>query len=44
MTCKNSFAYYVLYYYIYFCTFQDDLLINLVIEQMINDPDPGKKK
>lgn len=41
---KNCFVHYNnynVYYKYFFLHLQDDLLINLVIEQMINDTDPG---
>lgn len=41
---KNCFVHYNNYnvcYKYFFLHLQDDLLINLVIEQMINDTDPG---
>lgn len=41
---KNCFVHYNnynFYYKYFFLHLQDDLLINLVIEQMINDTDPG---
>lgn len=41
---KNCFVHYNnynVYYTYFFLHLQDDLLINLVIEQMINDTDPG---